>query len=61
MDVAEETQGTGCNSCGDLAQKLLDLHVKVDELLADSRRARPVLDRYLKLTNPGWLRSKRDV
>lgn len=35
-------------------QELTALHAKIDELLEDSRKARPLLDKYLKFAGGGW-------
>lgn len=50
-------------SSDDLAQRVLDelrgLHVKVDELVDDARKVRPLMNKYLGLTAKPWLKRGR--
>lgn len=43
----------------ELRAEVAKLHEKLDELLADSRRARPMLDKYLNSPVAGWMLGKK--
>lgn len=40
----------------DLLTEIKALRTLVDELVADSRKARPLLDKYMKYTSAPWAR-----
>ena len=49
-------------SLAEIRAELAKLHEKLDELLTDSRRARPFLDKYLNSPVANWaLKSKKGV
>lgn len=48
-DVSRESSAPE-TSGGTVAERLARLEAKVDELLTDSRAARPLLERYLSMT-----------
>lgn len=55
IDVSREPEVTSGEpepaTLDHLRKELAGLHVKVDELLTDSRAARPLLERYLSMTS----------
>lgn len=52
-DVSRESSPAG-DIGGDVRDALARLESKIDELLEDSRAARPLLDRYLKTPAARW-------
>ncbi len=46
----------------EIRKELKSLHAKVDELLNDSRRARPMLEKYLNSPIANWaLKSRKNT